>query len=82
MGFWNNIGSVFGSINTPNVENDTTYQRYQKEIKNFNLDTPSKPNYSAQPNHSIKKDNEFDELDDIETLDDVKHYFSQKENKE
>lgn len=48
MGFWNNIGSVFGSINTPNVENDTTYQRYQKEIKNFNLDTPS--NLISLPN--------------------------------
>ena len=77
MGFWSSVSSVIssacssiGSGNSRNKFEDQTHQKYQNDIKNFDI------NFSED--HSLEDDRQAEKMKDINSLDDVKKYFNQK----
>ena len=77
MGFFSSIGSAISSacssIGTDRCHNkveDQTHQKYQNEIKNFDI------NFSDD--HSVKEDRQAEKMKDVNSLDEVKKYFNQK----
>lgn len=87
MGFWNSLSSIvwaLDNLNTDKAEDDTNYQKYHHDIKNFNIESTLQNSVNVnrgQSNPTIFATN-HDEIDDIETLEDVKKFFEQRENKE
>ena len=87
MGFWNSLSSIvwaLDNLNTDKAEDDTNYQKYHHDIKNFNIESTLQNSVNVnrgQSNPTIFAKN-HDEIDDIETLEDVKKIFGQRENKE
>ncbi len=87
MGFWNSLSSIawaLDNLNTDKAEDDTNYQKYHHDIKNFNIESTLQNSVNVnrgQSNPTIFAKN-HDEIDDIETLEDVKKFFEQRENKE
>lgn len=87
MGFWNSLSSIvwaLDNLNTDKAEDDTNYQKYHHDIKNFNIESTLQNSVNVnrgQSNPTIFAKN-HDEIDDIKTLEDVKNFFEQRENKE
>lgn len=87
MGFWNSLSSIvwaLDNLNTDKAEDDTNYQKYHHDIKNFNIESTLQNSVNVnrgQSNPTIFAKN-HDEIDDIKTLEDVKKFFEQRENKE
>lgn len=87
MGFWNSLSSIMwalDNLNTDKAEDDTNYQKYHHDIKNFNIESTLQNSVNVnrgQSNPTIFAKN-HDEIDDIKTLEDVKKFFEQRENKE
>ena len=73
MGFWSSISSALSSINSgkshTKVE-DQTHQKYQNDIKNFDI--------SFSEDHSLEDKKQAEKMKDVSSLDDVKKYFNQK----
>lgn len=77
MGFFSSIGSAISSacssIGTDRSHNkveDQTHQKYQNDIKNFDI--------SFSEDHSFQDKKNAEKMKDVNSLDDVKKYFNQK----